>query len=364
MSDHIASVDAGNAGTNAVLAKPGGGYKSYYEPSVRAAATGGSLGLGKNWELQYDYVDWYGHRYVTGDDVIRVTRRHLERHMGINRYGNEFHQFLVAVALAKLGIASGTVDLTLFAPPGMYLEAKATMQERFSEDRGEVTLKLKSDKKPREWKYERVTVWPEGIGAAACFVVDEHGEFVKTDVLAGETVILDIGAHTLDALKLVDGNFNPEALEHATWDTAGLHVHVREPILQAVKKKADDFAHLTVDDIDRVIRLGLVSGDYSLTAAGYEIDLKPLLDKYRERYAGWIANNICDGVFGGFRGIKSVILVGGGATLVEDFMREWYRDKILDPKRHPSTRKIHPVDMNAVGGLRFALMRVKSVKGA
>src|ERR1051325_2077956 len=110
MSDYIASVDAGNGGTNAVLAQSKG-YKSFYGPSVRAAASGDSLGLGKGWELEYDYVDWDGHRYVTGDDVIRVTRRALERHMGINRYGNEFHQFLVALALAKLGIKDGEVDL-------------------------------------------------------------------------------------------------------------------------------------------------------------------------------------------------------------------------------------------------------------
>jgi len=38
MSDYIASVDAGNGGTNAVLSQPKG-YKSFYEPSVRAAAT-------------------------------------------------------------------------------------------------------------------------------------------------------------------------------------------------------------------------------------------------------------------------------------------------------------------------------------
>src|SRR5574337_1846320 len=75
MTDQIASVDAGNGGTNAVLARPNGNHKTYYEPSVRAAASGDSLGLGKEWEMDYDYVDWNGHRYVTGDDVIRVTRR-------------------------------------------------------------------------------------------------------------------------------------------------------------------------------------------------------------------------------------------------------------------------------------------------
>lgn len=357
MPDHIASVDAGNGGTNAVLMTKKG-FKRTYFPSVRAAATGDTLGLGADLEMQYQYVDWGGHRYVVGDDVTRVTRRHLERHMGASRYGNEVHQFLVAVALAQLGIKNGTVDLTLFAPPGLYNQLKPVLLERFLDHSGRVALQMKGDKKPRSWKYESITVWPEGIGAAACFVVDENGDLIPSPVLSGETVILDMGAYTLDALKLVDGNFNPENLEYATLENGGINVHLREPILRVVKKQSDDFANLTVDDIDQVIRHGLESGDYKLRAAGYEVELGTLVDKYRQRYAEWIANT-ADGIFNGFRGIKSIILVGGGATLVTDHLREWYGDKILDPREHATTKKIHPVDMNAVGGLRFALLRLK-----
>lgn len=358
MADYTASVDAGNGGTNAVIAQTKGGYKSFYAPSVRAAATGDTLGLGQGWELSYDYVDWGGHRYVVGDDVIRVTRRQLEHHIGANRYGNEMHQFLVAHALARLGVKSGTVDLTLFAPPGLYNDLKTFIHDRFSQRGGKVEIALKDDKKPRKFQYEKVNVWPEGIGAAACFVLDDSGEVVVSDVLAGDVVILDLGAHTLDAVQLTNGNFNPESLQHATWEAGGVHVHIREPILRTVKKQVgDDAANLSVDDIDRIIRLGSVSGDYTLTVAGKDADLKPLLDKYIERYAEWIANNIADGVFGGFRGIKSVILVGGGAVLVEPFLNKqsWYGGKILDRKTHATTKNIHPVDMNAVGGLRLAL---------
>jgi hypothetical protein len=180
-----------------------------------------------------------------------------------------------------------------------------------------------------------------------------------SDLLTGDTVVLDMGVYTLDALKLVDGNFNPEALEHATWEGGGINVHVLQPVLRTIKKQADDFALLTIDDIDAVIRRGLDTGDYHLRVAGYEIDLQSLVEKYSERYAEWIANNIIDGVFSGLRGIKSAILVGGGVTLAESHLRRWYGDKILDPRQHATTKRIHPVDMNAVGGVRFALMRMK-----
>ena len=358
MADHIVSCDPGNGGTNAVLARDRGRHKSVYFPSVRAAATGDSLGLGKELELDYQFVDWYGHRYVVGDDVLRVTKRHLERHTGINRYGNELYQFLVAVAVGELGVKEGSVDLTLFAPPGMYLSAKADILERFTKDGDEVTIQFKKDKRPRSWRYENITVWPEGIGAAACFILDDEGHLVESDVLEGEVLVLDMGAYTLDALKMVNGNFNPEELEHATFENGGIMVHILEPILRTLKRMGDDFSLLSIEDAERVLRLGLISGDYTLTIAGQQVDVEPLVNKYRERYAEWIANNIVDGVFAGLRGVKSVILVGGGALIVEDFMTQWYGDKVLNRKKHPATRKIFPVDFNAVGGLRLALNRL------
>ena len=72
-------------------------------------------------------------------------------------------------------------------------------------------------------------------------------------------------------------------------------------------------------------------------------------------------------MFNGFRGIKAAILVGGGAGMVGAKIQELYgvynpnnpnkSGKVLDPKKHELTKKIHPVDMNAVGGLRFALAK-------
>lgn len=364
MTDYTASVDAGNGGTNAVIATPKG-HKSFYQPSVRAAATGDSLGMGKGaiGEAEVQYIDWNGHRYISGDDVTRISRRQIERHSGsMNRYGNEFHQFLVANSLANLGVKEGAVDLTLFAPPGMYAELKPHIEASFMDKNGAVTIQLKGDKKPREWRYKSATVWPEGIGAAFCFVLDDSGEYVASDVLEGEILVLDIGNHTTDALQFSNGQFNPEALQFATWEHAGVNTHILEPMLRAVKKHGDDFASLTTDDIDRVIRLGSISGDYTLKVAGYEIDLKTTLDKYRERHAEWIANNILDGAFNSLRGIRSLITVGGGAVFTDDYLLKWNPKKVLDRKKYKTAAKVHPVDMNAVGGLRMALMRQKQGK--
>ncbi|NLF00987.1 MAG: hypothetical protein GX601_08415 [Anaerolineales bacterium] len=44
---------------------------------------------------------------------------------------------------------------------------------------------------------------------------------------------------------------------------------------------------------------------------------------------------------------------------VDHFLRGWLGDKVIDRKKLAHTRRIHPVDMNAMGGLRLALMRQK-----
>ena len=66
--------------------------------------------------------------------------------MGVNRYGGEHHQFLSAYALARLGIKSGSVDITLLCPPALFNELKPQMIKAYSAQGVEISLK--GDKKP------------------------------------------------------------------------------------------------------------------------------------------------------------------------------------------------------------------------
>jgi len=360
MSDRtIISSDTGNGGVNAVLAKTNGRTKQFYTPSVRAMATGDTLGLG-SMEMEYQYVDWHGARYVVGDDVTRVTKRGISRHMGADRYGNEFHQFLTAFAIANLGIKSGQVDLTVFAPPGLYNQSKDNIIAGFTSN--PVEIRLKGDKKARKWKYSTVRVLPEGVAGVLCYTLDKHGKPFQADLLNGNILVMDGGAQTFDAVLLRNGNLNPESLDSATWEAGGINDLIRKPILRKIKAEGRDFETLTVDDIDRVIRVGLVTGDYILTHAGYEIDLKPHVDHHRGLYARWVADNIIDGEYNGLDGIKGAVLVGGWVDLVHDHLLEWYGEKIIDHKKHKTTKRLAPVDMNAFGGLRYRLYKLNEGK--
>ena len=97
-----------------------------------------------------------------------------------------------------------------------------------------------------------------------------------------------------------------------------------------------------------------------VSLGGYEADITSLIAKHSERYAEWISNNIGDGVFNAMRGIKRLVVVGGGATLVTAYLRKWYGDKVVDPNSFPSTKNVHVADLNAVGGLRLRLKTVSA----
>lgn len=353
MTDQIvyAGIDTGNGGTN-VAVQLNGKAKFFYSPSVRAAATGNTLGL-KDLELDYEYVDWNGNRYVVGDDVTRVSKRGLSRHTGINRYGSEFHQFMTAYALRKAGVKGGVISALLNIPPGMYKDGAKFMQEQYG--KATVEIQLKSDKKPAKWNYINASVLPEGVASLGAFLFDKQGQMVANDLFVGDIAIIDIGVHTVDLVWVSNGKLNFEALNFATKESAGIDTHIRKPILDDLYSLNDDFRVLTVDDIDMVIRRGLDSGNWQIQSGSKVVDLQPHIEKRINDYSYWIADNIIDGDLGSLRGLKGAVLVGGGAVLTEAILREWYKDKIVDRRKHATAATVSPLWLNAYGSLLFLL---------
>lgn len=344
----VASVDAGNGGVNAFL-----NGQSIYFPSVRAAATGDSLGLGADWEMQYNVIRWRGQSYIVGDDVLRISKNRLEHHIGSGRYGKEFHQFLVAAALRMLGVTSGDVDLSLFAPPGLFKQVHGEIAENFLANGGKVSIQFREDKAPCSWRYRNVTVWPEGMAIAAALMLNDKGQPVNSALFDDDVLIMDVGVYTLDVLRLKDANFNPETLDHSTFEDGGVDTHMRQPLLRIVKAASEDFVNTTIDDIDQVFR----SADKRLEVGGSEIDLRTTIDQHAERYAEWIANNVISRHFSDLRGINLCIVGGGMGPYIEPYLNEWYGAKIFNRSSNPIASARQPGEWNAWGGYKLAVLQ-------
>ncbi len=353
----IASVDCGNGNTAAMLA---GSKKSISFPSIRARITSQTLGLGKGHELDFTSAIWRGDTYAVGDDALLVNRQGIDRHMGVNRYGGEHHQFLTAYALARLGVKSGHVDLTLLCPPAMYNDLKKPMQDAYAKQGVEITLK--GDKKPREWAYDNVTVLPEGYAAVGCFMLDANGnKSALASKLAGAVVLLDAGAYTANVFRLHNGTFNPADLPQSSIQNGGGNTHLRLPLLEWVHSAGGDLTAATLDDIDRTLRLGSASGDYTMQFGGTSIDLKPMLDHLSKQYSDWLANNALDTRYDGLKDISALLVVGGNAAYIMPHLQQWY-GKVIDYTGWREFNGLHPADLNAAGGLRLAQARLSAKK--
>ena len=355
MTHYTASIDAGNGHVNAYVDRGKGRPKNLSFASVRARASGKSMGL-NGMELKYQTVGWAGRTYIVGDDATAISRTGIERHTGTsNRYGNELHRHLIATAIARLGVKSGEISLVTYLPPGMYQDIREDVRERFLQE-PDVIIKL--DDKKHSFTYTDVTLFPEGMAAIGCFTVDVKYQPQNADeVLSGDVLILDCGAYTLDAILLSNGKLNPEMPGRHTYEDGGIDELVRQPLLNWLHDQHEDFTRLSVEDVDRVITQGSDIGDYVMRAGAAKLDLGRTIDELRRDYADWISNVVIDSVFRDLRGIRQVLLVGGGATLAGSRLRELYGDKVLDTSKHPATKKISPSDMNAIGGLRLARMR-------
>jgi hypothetical protein len=352
----IASADTGNGNTAAMLA---GAKKSISLPSIRTRITSKTLGLGKGSELEFTSAEWRGDTYAVGDDALILNRQGIDRHMGVNRYGGEHHQFMTAYALARLGVETGAVDLTLLCPPALYNDLKKPMQDAYTAQPVEITLK--GDKKPRQWTYENVSILPEGYAAALCFTLDTNGQTsALTRHLEGDILLVDTGSFTTNAFRLHNGQLNPADLPQSSIQNGGGDANIRRPLLEWVQSAGGDLTAATLDDIDRVLRLASVSGDYTLQFGGAELDLKPMLDHLCKQYSDWLANQL-DSRYSSLQAINGVLIVGGNADYVTPHLQAWY-GKVIEYRGWREFAGLHPSDLNAVGALRRAVARLAAKK--
>jgi len=367
----IGSADTGNGMCNVFVRDNSGRIHGFQLPSIRASVTGDSLGLGKR-ELSFEWVETPEGRFVVGDDVMRISRRRVEMHQSLLRYGDGVHMFLTDVTIAKImqkfHVKPEPIDLTVFCPPGVYARRKNKIKKEFLDHRA--YIQFKRDKNPRTWTYRSVTVWPEGLGAIACFVLNENGEQVPTNALSGRNLVIDLGVLTSDHFIIQDGQFNPEAFQTST--DGGIKSHVLLPVLRDLQRESSQFDHFNWCDIDEVLRRWLkrkstcfpsksrnpcdkCKQDCQLYGPQNTVKLGRMFESRCNLYANWVANVIIDTGYEASRTCRSVIVVGGGAALIQKHLRQMYGDLIFDHSAVETLKGVRLMDMNAAGGLRMAL---------
>jgi hypothetical protein len=374
LDENIISTDAGN-GWAAVYRLVNGKVKQHGIPHARARVTGAKLNTDLGAQNVAEYADFMGQRYGYGDGIWNLTDAPIDTHQNTaRRYGGNMHIFLVLVNIAAMDVKSGS-ELTLIvpAPPGLLNEVGPQIKQAFLAGEGGAgdglwNIQLRSDKRPRQYKIVRVITVPEGAGAFAAYRFDQNGEIASLpngqggDLLAGRVAVLDLGAGTGDTYTIFDGNFNPEAMLHATDDKAGVIHNLLRPILGDVMTAIPSATHLTTAHIDSYLRRYLADPkpeNATLRASGKNINIEQSILANCERYAEWISANKVDPIFAS--GIDALVLAGGGWLYIASWIKNWYPNRIiLSPEQFKHTKGIALFDLNGVGQLHFAAAVLKA----
>lgn len=355
----IRSVESGN-GETLVL----GGKTPVSFPSIIAPMHANTLGM--EGEMNVEWFEYNGVRYIVGADVLKGARDQFNQHLGGNRYGDDVQIALIMRGLAMSGIRNGSVDIVVYAPPGMYWHArhkyKRVLEGKNEEtgetwDMGQHTVLLKGDKRPRKFRIGRVVVLPESFAIGNLFALDARGRVAKDQsAMDGRVLILDIGYLTADGATITDGEFDLANLLSATNDTLGIQRNVLSAIHEALRSDDARFASLLPEDIDRVIRHGMTFDDWTLRHAGLETSIKEDVIACTKPWAVRVANLMIDSIMTSRSGYRGFYVIGGGAHLIGETLRDMYEGAaapFLDYRAFAHTKDVDPLHVNAEAGLRF-----------
>lgn len=381
LDENFISSDAGN-GWAACYRVVAGKIKQHGIPHARARVTGAKLNTDMGNQNIAEYADFMGQRYGYGDGIWHLTDAPIDTHQNTaRRYGGNMHIFLMLINIAEMGVKPGS-ELTIIvpAPPGILNQVAPQMKQTLlaGEDgsgNGVWSIQLRQDKKPRVYKFVRVITVPEGAGAFAAYRFNLNGDVVDLpdkngdDMLAGRVAVLDLGAGTGDTYTIFDGNLNPDSLDHATDDRAGIILNVLQPILQDILKFVPEATHLTTSHIDSYLRRYLSATSDAerekaaiIRVSGKNVNIEKSILMNCERYAEWVGANKIDPLWA--VGTDALVAAGGGWLLIESFIKSWYPNRlILTPDQFRHTKTIPLYDLNGYGQLALAaaVMRAQQV---
>ena len=260
-----------------------------------------------------------------------------------NRIGSEYQLVLLLAATAralagmyKTPEVSAKVHWLLNIPPVYW-----SLADRLHEFNGQYTIEY--DKQVFTVTGEVVRVFPEGAGAAACYLLDSTGRFSNAQFAKGRTGVIDAGYRTID-YTIFEG---PVMLENTarslTNSVSGIYTLVQQ-------WAAEDYGETWgEDEIERNIQRGFCV----LRDTKEQIDLSGWVDDLGLRLADLIENDILLKAWDDLGAVDRVVLAGGISYMTAHHLIDRYPAVILRKDDFPAARDIGYEYLNVAGHMRL-----------
>lgn len=260
-----------------------------------------------------------------------------------NRIGSEYQLVLLLAATARaLAGMYQTPEVTanvqwLLNVPPVYWQ----LAEKMHEFTGDYTIEY--GKQVFHIAGEVRRVFPEGAGAAACYLLDSTGRFTSAQFAKGRTGVVDAGYRTID-YTIFEG---PVMLENTarslTNSVSGIYTLMQQ-------WAAEDYDETWgEDEIERNIQRGYCI----LRESKEQIDLSDWIDDLGRRLAELIENDILLKAWDDLGAVDRVVLAGGISYMTSHHLIDRYPAVVMKKNDFPQARDIGYEYLNVAGHMRL-----------
>ncbi|QQE79561.1 ParM/StbA family protein [Alicyclobacillus sp. SO9] len=293
--------------------------------SLERVLSGGLFGTNHPDDIQVD-IERGGtsDSYFIGE-LARRESTDVTYTMDENKIDHPLTQVLLCAASAVLwpGKDAGPVHLVTGLPMSHYKTQKAKLEENLRK----LDAKVRIPGKNTGWvpvKFDRVTVFMQGYGAAYAAVLDENGKPRDKEVLqsGGLVVVIESGHKTTDVVTFeTKPKFRP--VDHLSFSLNLGGDNLAQTMLRVFQEKAGAQCPASVQD--------QWTYEGQLWYDGKEVNAKRELDQARERLGQTIMDRI-RARFGDNAGrVSTVFLAGRNAPLVEQPCKStWNNVRVVD----------------------------------
>lgn len=299
------------------------------------------------------YYTVFGNAYVVGSDVYDVPQiGHVERGtQNLDRYGSEHHQFFVAVAIHQAGITAGDLLLAVTVPPAVFFDddRRERVRNSFLEHHTvEMTFTARDGAQEEiRYTYTDVEVLPEGLIAMRGMLLNPDGKMNSKGAKAiqsGVVAIVDIGSYTTDMGYIINGKLDRGSFGKATRKGLGVRSYIIDPIVDGINRTYE--TEVAPEQVETAVIHYLNGGEPVVTLRnGQAVKIGDQVEQQRAVLWQAISADVIEPLDP--ETLKGLILVGGGAYVVQDHARDdllrLYLGDLIDDQPHM---------INAESGLR------------
>lgn len=307
------------------------GERRFSFPSVTGTPNLSRFSLNSSRDILLATEGRAGRTYLVGEGAMqsRFTSRREDR----DWLDSEEYGLFIQAAFSELSTSTAPVELTVVSGlPISYYERDAERLKARLLGEHRITRLRRS---PQTFRVNRCKIVPQGVGALLSLALDDKGGMGDKELVTGTAGIIDIGGKTTNFVAV-------NRLREQPAESGSIDIGAWDAVRQMREYLDGHYPGLTLKDhqVNEALQ------GRAIKYEGRRIDLAGVVDSILEPLAADIAARAGQ-LWNGGAGLDRLLVAGGGALLVGDYLRQ-----------HKNLRRLEVVDnpafANAVGYWKYA----------